>query len=526
MSVGWVERAQGLRWRLAAAALSGALFVAAFPAFEQRYLAWICLVPVLWALDDDEATAPEALLIGLAFGVVAQLGAMGWVYHAYRHGAALAAGGALTAYLVLCALQGTAGAAWAVGVQRLRRLGVPLVLAAPVLLVLVEWLYPALFPTYLASSQYRSRSLIQVVDLTGPLGLSFVLALSSAVLYTALARPFGRQHRMVGAAALGLAALVSAVLVYGATVVRDVEDTVDHPARELRIGVIQPGLVRTRVPDPVEKLRREREQSLEVVRQSVDLVIWPEGSYDEVIRDGTGNVARTGLGALGRPLLFGGLRHERVESGRRRLFSTAFLASPDGTLVAAYDRHYLLAFKDQVPLGSLFPWLYEVLPHGVLLDSGAHRSRLDVAGVRVGVVMSYEELLPGYVREVMADGPELLVSLSDGWLAQGRGPRVQLALATFRAVEHRRFFVRATPAGVSAVIDPTGAVVADTTLGARANLVADVGALSGWTVYELLGDWPGYVCLAALAAWLRPAVVAWARRRRQRPVGTAPAPTP
>jgi apolipoprotein N-acyltransferase len=504
-----------MRRRLAAAALSGALYVAAFPGFEQSYLAWVCLVPVLWALDDPRLGRSAAFSIGFTSGLVAQLGSMGWLYHAFRQGSALPALSALSAYVGMSALGGAMVGLWALALRVVRSLGVRTLLAAPVLWVLAEWLSPTMIPTYLANSQYKNPLLIQSLDLWGPLGLSFTLALGSAVIYGFFAALRRRDRPAPLAATALLLALVGGSLVYGLTASYDVKDSAALTLSSLRVGVVQPDDEHQGVVDPGEELRRLREQSREVIRQGVDLVIWPQGAYAEIIRDAVGAVPSS-VGALARPLLFGGLRLEPVEHGRHRLFSSAFLADSRGELHGSYDRHYLLAFKDEVPLGGLAPWLYRVLPHGLRLDAGERPSALDIQGIRLAVVMSYEELLPAYVRHVVRDGGEVLVSLGDDWLTRGRGPAVQLALARFRAVENRRYLVHATPSGISAVVDPTGALVQAAPLGARANLVAEVRPLSRWTLYQVLGDWPGIVASGLLLIWLWPVMRASLRRLRER----------
>jgi apolipoprotein N-acyltransferase len=500
----------GPRWRLASAVASATLFIAAYPVFDQHYLAWLALVPVLVVLDGDGLRARDAVVVGGVFGLVTQLGVMGWVYHALRHGAELPAWGALAGFVGLCALQGAALALWALGVHLARGRRVSVVASAPVLLVLVEWLWPAVFPTFLASTQHRNHVLAQTVELAGPLGLSFLVAWTSAVIYGVLAWRLHRRRSPPIAAGLALVTLTTALLVYGAMSIRDTEDSADHPARTLRLGVVQPGRQHG-ASDAAVDLRRDREQSVEVIRQGAELVVWPESSYGGVVADGSTSVDPSVLGALGRPVLFGALRHERTEGGRVLTHSSAFLIDAHGEVRGAYDRRHLLAFRDDVPLGRLIPGLRSLLPHGPLLDPGRRVASLELDGTRLAVMLSFEELMPGYVRRLAADGPDLLVSLSDDWLEQGRGLPAQLALATFRAIEHRRFLVRATPRGVSAVIDPTGRVLEATHAGSRANLVVDVPAMEGWTPYELVGDWPGWLALGMVLVWLRPSLEMWLR---------------
>jgi apolipoprotein N-acyltransferase len=68
-----------------------------------------------------------------------------------------------------------------------------------------------------------------------------------------------------------------------------------------------------------------------------------------------------------------------------------------------------------------------------------------------------------------------------------------LALAKLRAVEHRRFLVRATNSGVSAVVDPVGREVARSGLLTRENLRATVRLLVEPTPYTRYGDWVGWL---------------------------------
>jgi apolipoprotein N-acyltransferase len=110
--------------------------------------------------------------------------------------------------------------------------------------------------------------------------------------------------------------------------------------------------------------------------------------------------------------------------------------------------------------------------------------------------------------------PDLIVTLAnDAWFGDSQEPWLHLGLARLRAIEQRRYVVRATNSGVSAVIDPAGRIVAATGLLTRESLRAVVHPLDGETVYARWGDWPGWLALAMVAATLL--VPAPATRRRQ-----------
>jgi len=104
------------------------------------------------------------------------------------------------------------------------------------------------------------------------------------------------------------------------------------------------------------------------------------------------------------------------------------------------------------------------------------------------------------VREA---NPHLLVNLTnDSWFGDSQEPWIHLVLAQFRAIEHRRYLVRSTNSGISAVIDPVGRIVARTGVLTRENLRYEVHMMQGQTVYTQFGDWPGWLSLAAIASML------------------------
>jgi apolipoprotein N-acyltransferase len=96
-----------------------------------------------------------------------------------------------------------------------------------------------------------------------------------------------------------------------------------------------------------------------------------------------------------------------------------------------------------------------------------------------------------------------LINLTnDAWFGDTQEPWIHLVLAKYRTIEHRRYLVRATNSGISAIVDPLGRVVAQTGLLRRENLRHDVRMLDEDTVYTKLGDWPGWLALSLIALML------------------------
>jgi apolipoprotein N-acyltransferase len=121
----------------------------------------------------------------------------------------------------------------------------------------------------------------------------------------------------------------------------------------------------------------------------------------------------------------------------------------------------------------------------------------------VTMLICYEDILPGFTNAAVKKGdPELLVNITnDAWFGDTAEPWEHLALAQLRAIEHRRFFVRGTNSGVSAVIDPVGRVVAHSGVMQQETVLAPIRWIRSRTVYELVGDWLWYAISALVTVW-------------------------
>jgi len=377
-------------------------------------------------------------------------------------------------------------------------------------MILFEWLWPALFPSYLANSLYQSPLVVQVIEVTGPLGLSGLMALSSALIYQIVA---WRIRGAPAPAKLGgcFAVLFLANLLFGAHAIERVEEEMEAADKSIKVGLAQTNMgIYEKRKDPREGVLRHRRLSLELQQEGAQLIVWPESGFQYAIPQGTKNVRKAVFGPeLTTPLLFGGLRINPAASGRE-IYNTAFLTSAEGDILGTYDKTYLLAFGEYIPFGDTFPWLYELSPYTSRFTAGTHTRPLRLGDVSFGVLICYEDILPRFVRDVMQHSPDILVNLTnDAWFGDTHEPIIHLALTTFRAIEHRRYVVRSTNTGISAIIDPLGRIVGQTPTFEEAKLLAEVKALrSGPTVYGMWGDWIGWLSLIGMALYT------WRQRRR------------
>jgi len=121
--------------------------------------------------------------------------------------------------------------------------------------------------------------------------------------------------------------------------------------------------------------------------------------------------------------------------------------------------------------------------------------------VRLGVLICFEGIFPGPVREVCRKGAEaLVITTSDAW-AEGSVEVLQhSATATLRAVAARRFVIRAATTGRSKIVNPWGQIVEEIPAFSAGTLRDPVTPLTGLSLYHLWGDWPLLAILCA--CWL------------------------
>jgi len=485
------ERAvDGVTASLAGPACGGVLYFLGYLGWGVWPCLFVFLVPLWWTLE--RARTP-ALVAGLVFGLTAFAGGFLWLWplvDVFLDGNRLVGGVLWLAYGAWFAL---GFGVYAVLVRTMRGRGWPLAVAGIAPLVAIEWLQPQLFPVNAGSGLVPVPALIQTADLGGPLLLTALVGLANVAAWATWAWVRGGP-RPLGA---WIASLVLALLVLGYGRVRSAElAAAIATAPALRVGLVQAnlGLLEKRTQGLVT-----HEQHLAQTREllaagPLDLVVWPETAYVRGLRGPLPISGRPVLADLQVPLLFGGSAvHEH--DGMRRTSNSAFLVGADGTIRDAYDKNLLIPVAEYLPLARFVPAIAGLFPHAQGFGAASGTPPLRLGAWRIATPICYEVVRADFVRAMVREArPHLLVTIAnDAWFGASAEPWIHLALAQLRAVEHRRFLVRATNSGVSAVVDPTGRVVARTGLLTRETLRATVHSLEGETLYGRLGDWPGWV---------------------------------
>lgn len=489
-------------------ALGAVLYTLASAPFEFSSLGWVALTP-LFVLLHGKGFA-EAAIYGTLFGMAICAGVAYWMYFAissyfvaiFPLNLVLT----LAAYAVFVGVYTGAAAAVSSLVINYGDLAIRWV-AVPALWIVCEYARSTFLSGFswglLGYTQYRHLAIIQVADLSGVYGVSFLLACSSyatAEFILALGNRWRGATRAVAYPALScVAATIVAAFVYGELRLRYFGS---HPAKDsVRLATVTR---KTVAEDRFERIRYLRafvdyaKATVDgVPKGSADLIVWPEfasGFYLD--SDRAMRMQLTHLAAATEAALLTGAPRSAQSDGSTHYYNSAYLFSPSGELLDTYDKIRLLPFAEYRPFGmqslsgrnSDYPEEF---------TTGSRATIFSIPRARFGVMICFEATYPTYARRLARNGAQFLVNISnDVWLSSFSGTPAtsqHFAMTVLRAVENKRALARVTAAGITGIVDPVGSThVLSQPEGV--SLLA-VPLRDELTIYTRFGDWFVAACL-------------------------------
>jgi apolipoprotein N-acyltransferase len=484
--------------------VSATLYGLSFPPAGRPLAAWVALAP--FCLTVRRVRLRTALVlawvfaIGSAWAVAYSLPRSVSVY--YDQPGVIGFGFLFCLALVTTAPPFMAFAAyyWAIG----RRDGSAVPVLAAAAWVACEWLRGRWIGhpwALLGYSQTSVTPLMQVVDVTGVYGLSFLIVIvNTTVAECGLSlRDYARKRRAVWTTIVLAAGCLAAATAYG----------------HLRIHAVAPSLAAADVPVAVvqgnvdlgsqwrpefygQNLDVYLRLTVETLRQNrPKLVVWPENSMTFFLQEEPAYQRAIGriLRPSGTQLVAGGPRV--TQASRPLYYNAALLVAPAGHILAWYDKERLLPFAEYFPVRKLdllrraFGRIREFTP------GGPTDPLPSVAGL-AGVVICNEAMFPEIVAERVQAGATYLINLTnDGWLNDRKLSDIAFVMAAARAVEYRRYLIRASTSGPSAIVDPLGRIQVRSRPYTRDVISGRIRGFTTTSVYARVGDAFAAVCAAA-----------------------------
>lgn len=500
----WLARVLRL-WPWLAAISSGLLCAGCFAPFNQAWLCWIALTPLLAVIWFSGANSKRRWLRDLLLGYIAGL-AFFWTVFSWLRTVTVPGLILLGLYMAIyfalwswiCGLlrpslrapassskasrwtqpppnpplswtgSGVASESpesrspWLRSTNNLR---LAFLLAA--VWVTQEWFRSLVFSGWgwntLGAALHAQLAVIQVVEFTGVPGLSFLVVFTNVILLTTArrfiletqVRPMRPHYDLT----LTMAAIIG-VMGFG---LRSLHT--HRPARPLKVALVQPNIPRE------QKFSAEFAQSTfdQFTRLSApalgagshqDLIVWPESSMPgPVLQDESSHrFVMDFSGSARTDLLLG-----TVDLDETGAYNAALLVSDSGQRVQIYRKVHLVPFGEYVPGRHTIPLLARIVGDQVPDDFAFGREHtvfhLTNDKAQIAPLICFEDTIGDLTRQFVLGGANLLVNVTnDGWFLRSAGSQQHLANAVFRCVETRLSMVRAANTGVTCIISESGLI--------------------------------------------------------------------
>ena len=343
----------------------------------------------------------------------------------------------------------------------------------------------------------KFTAFIQVADIIGAFGLSFVVLWINVFIYKGI-KSF-KENLTVGLINLSIAGLIfMIVIIYGYVRI----STLNNSEKKVRVGIIQPNL------DPWNKwelggldeiLNNNLQLSQKCVDEGAQIILWPETALPVYLLSGTYqselDAIYSFLNKNKIPLLTGmpdyriyekdaprNAKYSEMDEYHYTTYNSILLLQPNNFNVQRYGKMQLVPlgehtpFVDQIPfLGDLLKWGVGISGWNVGQDTTVFNFTTNNDTIKIGGLVCYESVFPTFPNYFVDRGAQFLTVLTnDSWYGKLSGPYQHKEFANLRAVENRRAVVRCANGGVSCLINKFGVTEVETKMFTRTHLVVDV----------------------------------------------------
>ena len=502
------------------------LLCLSFPPADLGFLAWIALIPwFILIVTEERYVYFNALFIGTVF-IFIQLS---WLRHV-----------TYIAWILLSLYCAAYFLGFAFCTRFIiSRLRLPLVIIAPCVWATLEFIrsfFLSGFPWFfIGHTQYQFLPIIQVSDITGVYGVSFIIIMVNAgiadlILYIAARRdtinsPYlyrfpGRKFAFFGLACILPFVLLAIILSYGVYWLSHYKPKEGPTVCMVQGNIPQDMKFESNEEDEINILKQYTDLSMSVKGTPIDLLVWPETMVPGLLNidpeltgrkiDVLSQLTPIQLSQeLNTNLLLGGIALT-LAGDEQIYFNSAYYYNREGKSDGCYDKIHLVPFGEFTPLKNYFPFLTKLVPYKIGLTHGRHRTlfRLDTLqheSFDFGTSICYEDTVPSLIRKFKKDGADFMLNITnDGWFRDSAELDQHLAIMVFRAVENRFCMARAANTGISSFVGPDGAIYAKLsdskgkyreisgTLIDRIKLVEKYNPF-----YTMCGDWFSILCVTA-----------------------------
>lgn len=490
------------------AVFSGVLLTLSFPKTGFWWLAWFALVPLLLAVR--HLSPKNSFFVGFLAGLAHYLTLVYWLAYTMSTYGHLPNYLCVLILLLLSVYLALYAGVFSMALVRLSPNPYLCLLIGPLLWVSLEYIRTHLitgFPWELVGyTQFSQLPVIQIADIFGVYGVSFVILFGNAAIFLAylfVARCDWQGHSVNTRLAIGsvvtFALIFCAVWYYGKWRIQSIHNLVSR-APTARIAIVQGNIDQDKKWDPAFQTASTKKYinlSFLAKKNHPDLFVWPETATPFYFLNHLelSRIVQQGIHDIGSDFLFGSPSF-RLQKNHIEYYNSAFLVGPEGEVYGKYDKAHLVPFGEYVPLKKWLPFVGKMVESVGDFQAGKKGQTIQWGKYRIGVLICYEIIFPDLSRLMTQNNAALLFNITnDAWYGESSAPYQHFSMAIFRAVENRRSLVRSANTGISGFVDPTGNVVASTPLFQDAVITREVPILDEITFYSRFGDVFAMMCL-------------------------------
>lgn len=496
------------------AVLSGALTALSAPKFNLSFLSWISLIPLLFIILKKNRT--QAFLLGLIAGISYNAILIYWIPSVPAHYGNLSLGISIIIYIVFVLFLALYWAFFCLVWKRIHQSFPKLAfLLTPFLWVSLEYILTHLLTGFpwglIGSSQYANIPFIQLSTLTGVYGLSFVLVLFQSLFI------YSMKYKKKAPFFLGLA-FVILIHLGGLLSLKKINSSENSFTASVLQGNVSSDIYWDRVSasEIWDLFDQHLEMSRQAYEEGAELIIWPEFSvplcfscsysyYPDFKEEIFRFVKDTGC------TLLLGTNETTGTPGDLHYHNTALCLSPNLSSTQYYKMH-LVPFGEYTPYKKVFSFIQKMTHAIGDITPGKEHRLHQFRSLQFGSPICYEIIFPNLVRKFVKKGADFLVTITnDGWYGKSSAPYQHFSMAVLRAVENRRFLLRAATTGISGIIDPYGRVLAKSKLMTKTHLTEVITTSQKQTFYTKVGDILPWLSLTLSAIFL---ILAMAIRKK------------
>jgi len=498
--------------------LSTIILKLTFPPYYLEPLGFIALTPLLFVIKNSHPR--EASLLGLAFGFTFFTTILWWIIPTIsRYGdiplmCSTAILACFTFYLAIYP------AIWAyitsVWIKNKDIPSIVDIINISALWVILEWIRGHIltgFPwAILGCCLIKVPSLIQTASFLGMYWISFIVIFINCLIFVAILFCNKKIYIKFTYYLVISLSIVTCLWAVGRYLIKNCQKSdINYP--KLEVVAVQGNIAqgqkwnknfqnktfnkyRKLTISALDKLKKTKQQN-----SLPALIVWPETAMPFFFQDPSN--LRIQLLDLAKAthslILFGAPSYQLNPATIEKkinvsYFNSAFLLSPNGKVLGRYDKQHLVPFGEYLPFGFLTSWARKLIGAIGAFSPGNISTPLCWNNVRVGVLICFESIFPHIAVNFVKNRANLLAIITDdAWFGKTGAPYEHADMAVFRAIETRRYVIRAANTGESLIISPWGKRLKTTKLFTSCWITAQIRLRNDITLYDIIEEnwlWP------------------------------------